>query len=165
MGGIMAYLIDKTLVTYINLIPAGALAAICTWTDIKSMTIYNRYTYPAALIGLIYCIVTAQFAHIYGTALVAAIYLFFFITGKMGGGDLKLAVALSLFLGVDPVLYGSIMAGFLMMFWGFAMTWHRTGKIRNGLLVAFGKLPGGEVPYGAILGPASFLTAVFIRFV
>lgn len=148
------------MLTFINLIPAGALAVICTWTDLKSMTIYNRHTYPAALIGLIYCIVTAQYAHIYGTVLVAAVYLFFFITGKMGGGDLKLALALSLFLGMDPVLYGSIMAGFVLMTWGFAYTWYKTGQFRSGVLVAVGKLPGGEVPFGAILGPAAMLAAI-----
>jgi len=87
-------------------------------------------------------------------------YLFFFLTGKMGGGDLKLAVALSLFLGAEPVLLGSIMAAVAMMVWGFASTWYRSGQMRNGFLVAVGKLPGGEVPYGAVLGPASLLVAI-----
>ncbi|MCL6479910.1 MAG: hypothetical protein K6T65_16195 [Peptococcaceae bacterium] len=42
------------MIPYINLALAGALAAVCAWTDIKSITIYNRHTYPAAVIGLVY---------------------------------------------------------------------------------------------------------------
>lgn len=144
---------------YVNLLLAGVLTAICTWTDIKTMTIYNRCTYPAIVTGLTYSIFTAQYANLYGTLVILAIYLFFFLSGKMGGGDLKLAVALSLFLGMQAVIMGSLIAGMVMMAWGFAATWHKTGQVRMAVLVMAGKLPGGEVPYGAILGPGSLLAA------
>jgi hypothetical protein len=75
---------------------------------------------------------------------------------------LKLAVALSLFLGHEPVLCGSILAGVVLMAWGFAHTWYRTGQLKQGVLVAAGKLPGGEVPYGAVLGPVTMLMAVVL---
>jgi len=150
------------LVSHVNLILAGILITICTYTDIKSMTIYNRHTYPAAVTGLVYSIVTLQWSHLYGSLVILSIYLFFFLSGKMGGGDLKLAVALSLFLGHEPVLCGSILAGVVLMAWGFAHTWYRTGQLKQGVLVAAGRLPGGEVPYGAVLGPASVMVAVLM---
>jgi len=150
------------LIPHANLILAGILTAICSYTDIKSMTIYNRYTYPAAVTGFVYVIVTAQWSHLYGSIVILSIYLFFFLSGKMGGGDLKLAVALSLFLGHEPVLCGSILAGVVLMAWGFACTWYKTGQLKQGVLVAAGRLPGGEFPYGAVLGPASVTVAVLI---
>lgn len=134
--------------------------AICAWTDIRTRTIYNQYTYSAIMVGLILSIANAQYSNLYGALIIMAMYLFFFLSGKMGGGDLKLAVALSLLLGAEPVLMGSILAAVVMMAWGFASTWYRSGQIRNGLLVAVGKLPGGEVPFGAILGPCSFIIAI-----
>jgi len=149
------------LIYSLNFLLAGVLVVVCIWTDLKTRTIYNRYTYPAVIIGLILCIATAQYSNIYGSLIIMAVYLFFFLTGKMGGGDLKLAVALSLFLGAEPVLLGSILAAVIMIAWGFVSTWHKTGQIRNGLLVAAGKLPGGEVPYGAMLGPASIIVYMF----
>ncbi|MCL5058869.1 MAG: A24 family peptidase [Actinobacteria bacterium] len=148
------------MIPYVNLILAGILTAICTYTDIKSMTIYNRHTYPAAVSGLVYSIATAQWSHLYGSMVILSIYLFFFLSGKMGGGDLKLAVALSLFLGHEPVLCGSILAGMVLMAWGLAYTWYKTGQLKQGVMVAAGRLPGGEVPYGAVLGPATMLMTV-----
>ncbi|MFZ5650837.1 MAG: prepilin peptidase [Bacillota bacterium] len=144
----------------INLILAISLVAACTWTDLKHRMIYNHFTYPAVLAGLVSSIATGQYANIWGSLIIFAVYLFFFTTGKMGGGDLKLAVALSLFLGMEAVLLGSIMAGVVMMIWGFAFTWARTGQIQAAVLVMAGKLPGGEAPYGALLGPTSLLIAV-----
>ncbi len=148
------------MIPCLNLVLAGILTAICTYTDIKSMTIYNRHTYPAAVAGLVYVIVTAQWSHLYGSLVILTLYLFFFLSGKIGGGDLKLAVALSLFLGYEPVLCGSVLAGVVLMVWGFARTWYRTGQLKQGALVAAGRLPGGEAPYGAVLGPASLLITV-----
>ncbi|MFZ5632129.1 MAG: prepilin peptidase [Bacillota bacterium] len=149
------------MLIYTNLLLAGVLTAVCTWTDIKSMAIYNRYTYPAILTGLALSLLTGQYTNLYGALVIFAVYLFFFLSGKMGGGDLKLAVALSLFLGMPAVIMGSLLAGVVMMAWGFASTWHKTGRFRTAVLVMTGKLPGGEVPYGAILGPGSLILAVF----
>jgi len=146
----------------INLLIAGILVVVCTWTDIHKRSIYNHYTYPALILGLIISVITGQYANIWGSLVIFAVYLLFFLTGKMGGGDLKLAVALSLLLGMEPVIWGSILAGVVMMIWGFAITWVRTRQIQAAALVMAGKLPGGEVPYGAILGPASLLTAALL---
>jgi hypothetical protein len=46
------------------------------------------------------------------------------------------------------------------MAWGFAFTWHKTGQLQAALLVAAGRLPGGEVPYGAVLGPVVMIAAI-----
>jgi len=150
------------MIFYISLALAGALVAVSTWTDLKSRAIFNRFTYPAAAAGLVLCIMAKQHNHLKGALIVFAVYLFFFLTGKMGGGDLKLAVALSLFLGMEAVIFGSIMAGIVIMAWGFAGTWHKTGQLRMAVLVMTGRLPGGEVPYGAILGPMSLTAAVML---
>ncbi len=74
---------------------------------------------------------------------------------------MKLAVALSLFLHGAGYI-GLILSGMAMMAWGFAGTWHKTGQVRTAALVMVGKLPGGEVPYGAILGPMSLAAALML---
>ena len=154
------------MILYLNIGLASVLAILCAWTDLKSMTIYNRHTYPAVIIGLIYSLVTAQYSHLYGSLIIFGMYLFLFIKGqgKMGGGDLKLAVALSLFLGMEPIIYGSIVAGVFLMIWGFFATWIRSGQVQTAAFVVSGKLPGGALPFGAILGPASVAMALLIAF-
>lgn len=154
------------MILHINLAFATVLTVICSWTDFKSMTIYNRHTYPAVIIGFIYSIVTAQYSHLYGALMIFGMYLFLFIKGqgKLGGGDLKLAVALSLFLGMEPIIYGSIIAGVFLMIWGFLSTWVRTGQFQTAAFVVSGKLPGGVLPFGAILGPASVVMAAVFAF-
>jgi len=152
---------EMELIPYLNPALAGVLAAICAWTDLKSMTIYNRHTYPAAVAGLVYSLATAQYHHLYGALIVFAMYLVLFLIGrgKMGGGDLKLAVAISFFLGYEAVIYGSLLAGVILLAWGFASTAARSG-LRAGVLVAMGRLPGGALPYGALLGPLSVMAAI-----
>jgi Flp pilus assembly protein protease CpaA len=132
---------------------------ICAWTDLQSRKIYNLCTYPAAAAGVAINIVTGSFDNILAGLVVFCLYLCFFLSGKMGAGDLKLAVALSLLLGLRPVLLGTLGAGLVLMAWGFAFTWHKTGQLQAALLVATGRLPGGEVPYGAVLGPAVIIAA------
>lgn len=129
--------------------------AVCAWTDVRERLIYNVFTYPAAITGLVLNLLAGTYVNIYQSLVILAMYLYFFLTGKMGAGDLKLAVALSLLLGMQPVLWGSLLAGIMLMAWGFATTWHRTGQLQAAALVAAGKLPGGEVPYGAVMGPAA----------
>jgi len=148
------------LIYSLSFLLAGVLVAVCAWTDIRERTIYNRYTYPAVIIGLILNILSGRYSHLSGSLIILGVYLLFFLTGKMGGGDLKLAAALSLFLGAESVLLGSILAAVAMMCWGFASAWYKTGKIRGGFLMAAGKLPGGEVPFGAILGPATIMAFI-----
>lgn len=144
---------------------AAILVAVCTWTDIKDRMIYNIFTYPVAIIGLILNILAGSYSVIFQSIIIFAMYLYFFQSGKMGAGDLKLAVALSLLLGMQPVLFGSLIAGIMLMAWGFVSTWHRTGQLQAAVLVTTGKIHGGEVPYGAILGPATLGIALiqFLR--
>ncbi|MHB8158116.1 MAG: prepilin peptidase [Desulfocucumaceae bacterium] len=144
----------------INILLAAALAAVCAWTDIKSRAIWNIFTYPAAVTGLMLSVWAGNYANIYGAIIIFAIYLYFFIAGKMGAGDLKLAVALSLFMGAQPALLGTLAAGVLMLAWGFVSTWYKTGQLRAAVLVAVGKLPGGSVPFGAIMGPSAVAIAL-----
>lgn len=146
--------------TNIGFFLAASLVAVCTWTDIRARCIYNMFTYPAALAGVILSLLAGSYANLYGGLIIFAMYLYFILSGKMGAGDLKLAVALALLLGMQPVLLGSLAAGILLLVWGFAETWHRTGQLQTAVLVVAGKVPGGEVPYGAILGPASVLIAI-----
>ncbi|MFZ5643883.1 MAG: prepilin peptidase [Bacillota bacterium] len=138
--------------SYINLSLAAILVAVCTWTDIKKRIIYNVVTYPSVLAGIVLNILSGTYVNLYQSLIVFVIYLYFFMSGKIGAGDLKLAVALSLFLGIQPVLLGSLAAGVIMMVYGFSTTWHKTG-LQAAVMVAAGKIPGGEVPYGAVMGP------------
>lgn len=149
------------MVAYINLGLAGILAAICMWTDLKTMAIYNKHTYPAVAFGVIYIFITKQYNHLTGALIIFAMYLLLFIlgNGKMGGGDVKLAAALSIFLGYEPIIYGTVVAASIMMAWGFIFTWLKSGELVRAVFVLFGKLPGYGMPYGAMLGPASVLIA------
>ena len=143
----------------ISLFLAIVLVTVCTWTDLRNRCIYNVLTYPAALSGVLLNLMEGSWANLYGSLIIFAMYLYFFLSGKMGAGDLKLAVALSLLLGFQPVLLGTLASGVLIMAWGFSSTWHKTGQLQTAVLVVAGKLPGGEVPYGAVLGPATVLVA------
>lgn len=145
-----------------GIILAFLLVAVCTWTDVKKRLIYNIFTYPAVLTGITLNILAGSYAIIYGSLIIFAIYLFFVMSGKMGAGDLKLAVALSLLLGIQPVLLGSLIAGIVLIVWGFATTWYKTGQLQTAVMVVSGKVPGGEVPYGAVLGPATVLVAIMV---
>jgi prepilin peptidase CpaA len=139
---------------------AAVLVTACTWTDLRSRRIYNVFTYPAALAGVVLSLMEGNWFNLYGSLIILAMYLYFFLSGKMGAGDLKRAVALSLLLGFMPVLFGTLAAGVLIMAWGFSATWRRTGQLQTAVLVVAGKLPGGEVPYGAVLGPSALGVAV-----
>lgn len=139
---------------------AVVLVLVCAWTDIKTRTIYNAVTYPAVAAGVVINVFEGSYANLTGSLIIFAMYLIFFMSGKMGAGDLKLAVALSLLLGMQPVLLGSMTAGIILLIWGFAVTWHSTGQLQAAVMVVAGKLPGGEVPYGAVLGPAALGMAI-----
>ncbi|HBV98013.1 MAG TPA: hypothetical protein DEF36_13350 [Desulfotomaculum sp.] len=145
-----------------GIILAFLLVAVCTWTDIKERLIYNIFTYPAVLAGIILNILAGNYVNIYGGLIIFAMYLCFFLSGKMGAGDLKLAVALSLLLGIQPVLLGSFIAGIVLIAWGFTTTWYKTGQLQTAVMVVSGKVPGGEAPYGAVLGPATVLMAIMV---
>jgi len=125
---------------------AVALVAVCAWTDIKTRTIFNIITYPTIAAGVAINIITGKYENIMGSLIIFAMYLFFFLSGKMGAGDLKLAVALSLLLGLQLVLLGSLTAGVILLVWGFASTWYRTGHLHTAAMVVVGRLPGGELP-------------------
>lgn len=126
------------------------------------MKIYNRHVYPAVIVGLIFCFVTGQYFNIFGAVAVFLIYLLFFALGKMGGGDLKLATALTLFLGPVPVFYGSALAGAGMALWGGIQAWRATGQFSAAVLTLQGKLPGRSVPFAVLLGPVSVLTSILL---
>lgn len=148
------------MMLYINLSLAAILAGICAWSDAKTMIIPNKYTYPFTAIGLILCLVTRQYSMIFGALTIFAVYLLL-MTFSMGGGDLKLATALTLFLDLEPVLYGTLLAAVVMCVYGVVKTLRTTGEVSAAIGVLIGKVPGGVVPFGAMMGPASVLCAVF----
>ncbi|MHB8157217.1 MAG: prepilin peptidase [Desulfocucumaceae bacterium] len=117
-------------------------------------------TYPTIVVGVAINIIAGKYENLFGGLIVFVMYLFFFLSGKMGAGDLKLAVALSFLLGLQPVLFGSLAAGVILLVWGFASTWYRSGQLHTAVMVAAGRLPGNDLPYGAILGPASVLCVI-----
>jgi len=144
---------------YVNLSLATILAGICAWSDAKTMIIPNKCTYPFAVIGLILCLATGQYSKLLGSLAISAVY-FLLMAFSMGGGDLKLATALALFIGAEPVLYGTLLAAMLMCVYGIVKTLRTTGQISVALGVLVGKVPAGAVPFGALMGPASVICAV-----
>ncbi|OPX89562.1 MAG: Type IV leader peptidase family protein [Pelotomaculum sp. PtaB.Bin104] len=147
----------------INLFLAAILAGICAWSDAKTMKIPNQYTYPFALAGLLLCLTTGQYDKLYNALTVFLFYLLLVAFGT-GVGDLKLATVLALFLGQEPVLYGTLIAAMVMCLYGVTKTFYATGQISAVVGVLMGKVPAGAVPFGALMGPASVLCAWFLFF-
>ncbi|OPX92350.1 MAG: Type IV leader peptidase family protein [Pelotomaculum sp. PtaB.Bin104] len=148
---------------YINLFLAAILAGICAWSDAKTMKIPNQYTYPFAVIGLILCLTNGQYDKLFNALTVFVVYLLL-MSFSMGGGDLKLATALALFLGAEPVLYGTLIASVVMCLYGITKTFYATGQISAVVGVLMGRVPAGAVPFGALMGPASVLCAGLLFF-
>lgn len=77
--------------------------AIATYTDLKDGMVYDKLTYPMILIGLVlnayeFLLQKVDYVPFLMAAVVFGIGYLFYYTGKVGGGDVKLFVALTLLL-------------------------------------------------------------------
>lgn len=164
----------------VNLGLAGILAGITAFTDLKAMKIYNKHVFPFAAIGVILAIYQGRYDLILSGLMVFGIYLFFYAGGRflskilmavggvpipagqkpMGGGDVKLAATLAFFVGHMPVLYGTIMACFMIILYVGIRAWINTGSIMAFAYTATAKLPSKPAPMGVLLGPCTVLIAM-----
>ncbi len=89
-------------------------SAIASYTDLKSGYIYDKITYPMIAIGLIINLFEKELIQIYLLAGIVFVlgYLLYF-TGKIGGGDVKLFIGVSLLM---PFLNSSIPFILLVLF-------------------------------------------------
>jgi Flp pilus assembly protein protease CpaA len=158
----------------INLLLAAVLVGVAAYTDITKMKIYNKHVGVFFLIGAVSIMVQKQYELLLSAALVLAIYLFFY-TGSgilsniavnmglmplpegakpLGGGDVKLAVVLALFLGHLPVLYGTVAGLIMMVIWQGVKRWRYTGSPQGLAEVALGRVHA-PAAFGPFLGACS----------
>ncbi|MFV1959997.1 MAG: prepilin peptidase, partial [Planctomycetota bacterium] len=90
-------------------LPLLLVLGLAVWTDVRDGKVYNRLTYPAALLGLVLNATVRPPGVGLGQAslglAVGFIPLFLaFAVGGLGGGDVKLMGAVGAFLGPWPTV-------------------------------------------------------------
>ncbi len=121
---------------------------ISIYTDIKYRLILNKITLPIALAAPLYWFATDDFTlsavglHLLTAALAFGFFAIWFALGMMGGGDVKLFAALSLWFAwadvMMMVLYASIVGAVVTIFF-VALHRIRTGNGR------------AQIPYGVAI--------------
>ncbi len=97
------------------------ICAIASYTDLKERLIYDKLTYPSIALGFLFAVCDAVIGDFTGIALAAAIFAFsyaLYFAGKIGGGDVKLFVALALLipragnklLFIEMLLYAALLS-------------------------------------------------------
>ncbi len=97
------------LVGYAVALAGTALAA---YTDIKTGLIYDRITYPMIAIGAVLAVAAAEWLAFAVAAAVFALGYGLYYAGKIGGGDVKLFVGISLlvpFVSGIPFIVGVLL--------------------------------------------------------
>lgn len=111
----------------------GAIAAVSAVTDYRSGKIYNLLTFPAILAGFVCAGVVGTDALIQaftGFGLATAIFLPMFVFGILGGGDVKLLMALGTVLGGRGVLELSVVTILIAGAGAFVLLFvHRRARI------------------------------------
>lgn len=145
------------------------VAAAAAFSDVRSLTIPNRYCLAIVLIYPIY-VVTAESpvawtAGLVVAGVVLAAGFLLFALGRMGGGDAKLLAAVSLWAGtellLDFLLLTALAGGVMALFLWLNHRWSRSPS-----LVAFAATQASPefarqpMPYGL----AVFVGAVYVAF-
>lgn len=123
----------ETWAQLLMLIPLGAVMLYSAWTDWKSRKVYNKVTYPAVVVGLVLHLIVGGLPGLgdgaLGLALAFVIGLAMLPFGWIGGGDIKLLMAVGAALGVQAlgeITFYSVWVGAVL---GLAMA------VANGYLV------------------------------
>jgi prepilin peptidase CpaA len=87
----------------------GVLVALAgAVTDVRSARIPNRLTYTAVLVALALRTILLGVAGLksgaFGMLVAGGLFLFLFVLGAMGGGDMKLMAAVGAWVGSDEVM-------------------------------------------------------------
>ncbi|SFH34155.1 Type IV leader peptidase family protein [Desulfotomaculum arcticum] len=165
-----------------NLVLAGVLATMASYTDLKDELIYNKHVFPFLLLGVALAVVQQRYDLLLSGGIVFAFYFFIYAAKNtlakltvmlggiplpgdeepIGGGDVKLSVALALFIGHIPVLAGTVLASILLLVIHGVKIWRATGSPVSVLYMATAKLPSAKpVAFGYLLGPMCVLVAVY----
>lgn len=104
-------MIDLAVLVIGLIIPSVYLA----YTDLTKRLLYTKVVYSVALIGIIYTVMRGDIkGSIVGLAVGAGAMLLVAIVGTLGGGDIRYAGALGIWLGfpyiLDVLLIASILA-------------------------------------------------------
>jgi Flp pilus assembly protein protease CpaA len=175
----------------LSILTLGGVLLTCAWTDLRHRKIYNSITYPAALFGILlnaFCSLGANppqntglylslsnwfgaigFAQsLIGGGICFVLLLRVYLNGGAGGGDVKLAAVLGVFLGVPSAIYVLMLsvvvaAAFLLpsRIWnlGWRGMWESEADSKSAGLAN----PRFSVPLGAFYAAAYVLLLGFNR--
>ncbi len=112
------------MVNYLALLIPLVMLSICVLTDWQKRKIYNWVTIPGSILGIIYVIYAKTYSVSYGVSFffLFLILLFVYSHGAMRGGDVKLLLALSLFLTPGALFFNSALFMFSAFFYFFFQT-------------------------------------------
>lgn len=168
----------------LNFALAMVLAAITAYTDATRGKIYNIHTFPIFGVGLVLAIIQGRQNLIISAVIIFGFYYLIYgfprlisrvavsfgalplPKGKsaLAGGDVKLATTFALLVGLQPALYGTLIASILMlMFYGIKV-WRATGSAMSFAYLAVGKLNHDPVPYAPFLGPCTLAMAILFYY-
>ncbi|OGY53761.1 MAG: hypothetical protein A3A24_02515 [Candidatus Buchananbacteria bacterium RIFCSPLOWO2_01_FULL_46_12] len=122
--------------------------------DLKYYLILDRVTIPAAVLAiLLNYFIGADLSNLFLAGLVGAAFfgLQYFVSGGrwVGGGDIRLGALMGLMLGW-PLLVAALFISYL------------SGAVIGLILIGFGKKKmSSQLPFGAILAPATLVTLVY----
>ncbi|MGD0620955.1 MAG: A24 family peptidase [Thermacetogeniaceae bacterium] len=120
---------------YIYTIPLG-LSMVCAYTDLKTNFIFNKITFPMALLGLIYSALTGKIImSLIGLAIGFGIFLIPVLMGGAGAGDAKMAGAIGAWLGLG-ILQVIFVASVIGLVWG-SIRLQKAGMLKSRVTIFF----------------------------
>ena len=136
------------------LIGGAFVALLGAVTDLRSARIPNRLTYSALLAGLglraVVLGVPAVASGAAGMLVAGGLFLFLFLVGAMGGGDMKLMTAVAAWVGSPHVLtliFAAALAGGVLAL-GHTIFRNMLGEtFRNTIRLVFFRLMSGMQPH------------------
>jgi len=84
------------------------LLLVAAWTDLEHRTVPNAVTYPGTVLGLVCSTVVGDgVSAVVGALAAAAVFLAVAVIsrGGVGGGDVKLAIAVAAWVGLDKIIW------------------------------------------------------------
>lgn len=108
---------------------------------------------PAIIAGIVFNVWMGRYDNFIGALFIFVAMFICWLCGWIGGGDMKLAPGLTLFLGARPVLYGIVLAIAVFALWHAFKTWRSTKYVMAFFMALLGKLPGNTVPLAVLMGP------------
>ena len=107
-----------------------------TYTDMKSMLLYDKVTLLLAAVGVVHAFFEHQLLEALcggGVLLVIMLFLYFASRGGMGEGDVKLAPALGIWLGLEQGLLCLLLAFVSGGIVGALLLLCRRGKLKQAI--------------------------------